>query len=91
MNDVFRVVQIKDQKEIHRSIDLDSACVEWVKRPNELKIEQLPTGSTTPGKGISTAECCATLRKWLVINKNLSEEERADMTQLIQEACGNLR
>ena len=37
---------------------------------------------------VSPSECCSALRKWLPENKFLSKDARADMTVLIEEACG---
>ncbi len=90
MGDVFRVVRIKDQQEIHRSVDLIGACVQWVKNPKELRVEQLPAGSTTAGRGVPSTVCCTALRKWLPTNKHfVSDAERNDMAELIEEASRN--
>jgi hypothetical protein len=90
MADVFRVVRSDDQQEIHRSIDLIGACVQWVRNPKKLRVEQLPAGSTTTGRVVSSTECCSALQEWLPKNKNfVSDAERNDMAELIREACRN--
>ena len=45
MGSVYRVVQIKGGEEMNRFIDLDQACVLWVKYPGERKVEEVATGT----------------------------------------------
>ena len=91
MAQVFRVVNIADQKEMNRFVDLVGACVLWVKNPRNLRVEALEAGSSTATREVSRSECCSALRQWLPQNKHfVSEDERADMKELIDEACGNV-
>lgn len=85
---VYRVVQIQSGQEMNRFINLADACVLWVKNPNEHRVEEVATGTNDVVMRVSRSECCSTLRKWLPENKFLSKDERADMTVLIEEACG---
>jgi hypothetical protein len=88
MGDVFRVMRIRDNEEVHRSVDLIGACVRWVKNAKELRVEQLAAGSTVAQKEVPAAECCAALRRWLPSNPYfMSEEEKKDMADFIREAC----
>lgn len=89
MSDVFRVVRVKDGAEIgKRSMDLIGVCVQWVKSPGDLRVEQIPAGSTEGGKEVPRSECCAALRQWLPGNKHfVSEEEREGMEDFISGAC----
>ena len=89
MGSVYRVVQIKSGQEMNRFIDLDQACVLWVKYPGERQVEEVASGTNEVVKSISADECCRVLRKWLAENKHLREVERSDMTQLIREACAS--
>lgn len=89
MDDVFTIVRIADDHEIHRFVDLIGASVAWVKNPKELRVERVPAGGVAPGEQVSASECCAALREWLLTNKRLRPDERADMKQLIQEACAS--
>lgn len=91
MADVFRVVRIRDNQEVHRSVDLIGACVQWVKNHEQLRVEQLAAGSTVAQREVPAAECCAALRRWLPSNPHfVSEEERKDMADFIREACAGL-
>ena len=87
MADVYRVVQISDGKEMHRSIDLIGACVVWVKNPKQLRVEQLPAGSGIPTREVPPKECCSALRAWLPTSSHLRPSERDDMKTFIDEAC----
>ena len=89
MGSVYRVVQIKSGQEMNRFMDLDQACVLWVKYPGERQVEEVASGTNEVVKSISADECCRVLRKWLAENKQLREVERSDMTQLINEACSS--
>ena len=89
MGSVYRVVQIKSSQEMNRFIDLDQACVLWVKYPGEHQVEEVTSGTNDGIKHISADECCRVLRNWLAENKQLREVERSDMTQLINEACSS--
>lgn len=89
MDSVYRVVQIESGQEMNRFIDLDQACVLWVKYPGERQVEEVATGTNDVVKHISADDCCRVLRKWLAENKQLREVERSDMTQLINESCGS--
>jgi hypothetical protein len=90
--DVFRVVRIADRREIHRSVDLEGASAFWVKDPHNLRVEQLPAGSTAPTREVCPVECCETLDRWFRQNKHLSlGGERSDLEQLIREACFDFR
>lgn len=89
MSHTFRVVRVKDGAEIHRSVDLIGACVQWVKNPNELRVKRIPAGSITDELEVPRSECCAALQQWLPTNKHfVSEDERKDFEQLIRAACG---
>jgi hypothetical protein len=83
-------VRIKDTVEIgQRSIDLVGACVQWVKNPDELRVERIAAGSTAAGKEVPRPECCAALRQWLPTTRHfISKEEREDMEEFIRTACG---
>jgi hypothetical protein len=48
----------------------------------------MAVGTNDVIRRVSPSECCSALRKWLPENKFLSKDERADMTVLIEEACG---
>jgi len=88
MSSIFRVVNISDRKEVHRSIDLVGSCVVWVKNPKKLRVEQLPTGGTVAEREVPASECCSALKAWLPTNRHfISDEERKDMAELIREAC----
>jgi hypothetical protein len=87
MDSVYRVVQNKSGQEMNRFVDLDQACVLWVKYPGERQVEEVTSGTNDVVKRISADECCRVLLKWLAANKQLREVERSDMTQLINEAC----
>lgn len=85
---VFRVVRATDGQEIQRFIDLIGACVLWVKSPTKLRVEELATGSNTAIREVPREECCRSLRRWSATNKHfVSADERADMEQLVREAC----
>jgi hypothetical protein len=86
---MFRVVRAAGGQEIQRYLDLEGACVRWVKDPRSLSVQELATGSNTPSRKVGPQECCAALRRWLPQNKHfVSEDERRDMEQFIREACG---
>ena len=87
MADVFGVVQISSGAEIHRSIDLIGACVQWVKNSKQLRVQQLPAGSETPTREVPARECCTALLAWLPTSPHLSPSERDDMKTFIDEAC----
>ena len=89
MDDVFTIVRIADGQEVHRFVDLIGACVAWVKNPKELRVERVPAGGVAPGEQVSANECCAALREWLLTNKRLLPDERADMKRLIEAACAS--
>ncbi len=89
MDSVYRVVQIESGQEMNRFIDLDQACVLWVKYPGQRAVEEVTTGTNDIVNRVSPDECCRVLRKWLAENKQLREVERSDMTQLINEACSS--
>jgi len=89
MGSVYRVVQIKSGEEMNRFTELAQVCVLWVKYPGEREVEGVTTGTNDVVKRASPDECCRVLRKWLAENKLLREVERADMTQLINEACSS--
>jgi hypothetical protein len=89
MGSVYRVVQIKGGEEMNRFTELVQACVLWVKYPGERKVEEVTTGTNDVVNRVSPDECCRVLRTWLAENKLLREVERADMTQLINEACSS--
>jgi len=85
---VFRVVRVTDGQEIERFVDLIDACVLWAKNPTKLRVEELAAGSNTAIREVPREECCGSLRRWLPTNKHfLSAGERADMEQLVREAC----
>lgn len=87
MSDVFRVME--NGAEIHRSIDLIGACVVWVKNPACRSVERIPVGSTSEGTQVQRFECCTALNRWFLTNRHfVSEDERKDMEQFINEACG---
>jgi hypothetical protein len=86
VRDVFRVVQIKDRQEMNRFTDLAQACALWVKHPSERRIESLRVGTEDVLGEITPGECCGVLRRWLTENKLLRDDERKDMTQLVDEA-----
>jgi hypothetical protein len=88
MGSVYRVVQTKDGQEMNRFVNLVDACVLWVKYPREQRVEEMAVGTNDVIRRVSPSECCSALRKWLPENKFLSKDERADMTFLIEEACG---
>ena len=80
---LFRAVRIADSQEIQRYIDLQSACVSWVKEPRNLRVEKLPTGTATQIRGVTADECCEALRRWFRENKHFtSDDERKDMGTL---------
>jgi len=81
-------MRIRDNQEVHRSVDLIGACVQWVKNSKELRVEQLAAGSAVAQREVSAAECCAALQKWLPSNPHfISDEEKKDMADFIREAC----
>ncbi len=88
MDSVYRVVQVKSGQEMNRFTNLADACVLWVKYPNERQVEEVAVGTNDVIRRVSRNECCSTLREWLPENKFLSKDEWADMTALIEEACG---
>jgi hypothetical protein len=88
MGSVYRVVQVKSGQEMNRFVTLVDACVLWVKYPGERRVEEVATGTNDVIRRVSPKECCSTLRKWLPENKFVSKDERADMTVLIEDACG---
>jgi hypothetical protein len=89
---LFRIVRIADEQEIQRYIDLQSACVSWVKEPHNLRVDELPTGTATQVREVTADERCEALRRWLRENKHLtSDGERKDMENLIRAACSDFR
>lgn len=88
MGSVYRVVQLISGQEMNRFTELIDACVLWVKYPGERRVEEVAVGTNDVIRRVSRNECCSTLREWLPANKFLSKDERADMTVLIEEACG---
>ncbi len=87
MNTIFRVVRASDQQEIQRFIDLQSACVCWVKDHGKLRVEELEAGTSVAKRLVPPQECCQTLRTWVRNNKHFRPGERADMEQFIHHAC----
>ena len=88
MSDVFRIMDRSTRNETHRLAHLIDACAVWVKDPKKLIIEQIPAGSTTPLREVGLGECCSVLRAWFATDMHFdSDAERANMAQLIQEAC----
>jgi hypothetical protein len=88
---VFRVVNISNDQEIGRHIDLVGACVKRVKHPNQLRVEECEAGSFLAKRVISRQECCDTLRRWLPLNPHFVDDaEREDMASWIDEACSGL-
>jgi len=85
---IYRVVEMKSGQEINRFTNLVDACVSWVKCPRDRRVEEMAVGSGDVIRRVSPTECCSALRKWLPENKFLSKDEQADMTALIEEACG---
>lgn len=90
MSSVYRVVQIKDGREMNRFVDIAQACVLWVKYPDERRVEEMAPGTDNVLRTATPEECCSILRKWLRENKQLRDVEREDMTQFINEACRSL-
>jgi hypothetical protein len=88
MGSVYRVVQLTGGQEMNRFPSLIDACVLWVKYPRERRVEEMAVGTNDVIRRVSPSECCSALCKWLPKNKSLSTDERADMTVLIEEACG---
>ena|SRR6266581_4807073 len=88
MSDVYRIMDRSTRNETHRLAHLIDACAVWVKDPKKLIIEQIPVGSTTPLREVGLGECCSVLRAWFATDMHFdSHAERANMAQLIQEAC----
>ena len=86
---LFRVVRTADNQELQRYLDLEAACVHWVKDWRNLRIEELPTGTATEIRQVTADECCSALRRWLPANKRfVSADERNDMARIIDNACG---
>jgi hypothetical protein len=89
---LFRIVRIADEQEIQRYIDLQSACVSWVKEPHNLRVDELPTGTATQVREVPPDERCEALRRWFRENKHFtSGGERKDMENLIRAACSDFR
>jgi hypothetical protein len=88
MSDVYRVVQRSNGDETHRSVDLIDACICWVRRPNDLRVEQLEVGSNVAKREVPAGECCAALRHWLSTTQLVTVGERQDLAVSIREACG---
>ena len=88
---LFRVIRIPDNQEIQRYIDLQSACVAWMKEPRNLRVEELPTGTATQIREVTADECCDALRRWFRENRHFtSDDERKDIENLIREACSSV-
>jgi hypothetical protein len=88
MGDVFRVIEIPGGQESHRFVKLVDACLQWVKSPQALRVEQIHEGSTTPLREVSVGECCSVLRAWFATDPHLvPDAERDDLARLIQDAC----
>lgn len=88
MDSVYRVVEVKSGREMNRFVNLIDACVLWVKYPGERRVEEVAVGTNDVVGRVSPHECCSALREWLPKNEFLSNDERTDMTALIEEACG---
>jgi hypothetical protein len=89
---LFRIVRIADEQEIRRYIDLQSACVSWVKDPQNLRVDELPTGTVTQVREVPADERCEALLRWFRDNKHFtSDSERKDMEILIRAACSDFR
>jgi hypothetical protein len=88
VGDVFRVIGVAGEQESHRSAKLVDACLQWVKSPQALRVEQVPEGSTKPFREVSVGEYCSVLRAWFASDPNLvPDAERDELAKLIQGAC----